>query len=174
MRPPTLSSFQLKERGWTPAMIRDLLGSHDRERKSELRVGSRDRLMDGIVKLYLEERVVQAETTEAFAVAQDRARIRQDAAAKAIQTRQANHAEQVTQHAAVPVPMLQRHPEESQLTGQQLWKHHQLDLFRWQRQYDHLLDGLPRALRREAESRAYERYREVFHTLYGDRPWHQH
>lgn len=114
MNPPILSPFQLKERGWTPAMIRDLLGPYDCERDSELRVGSWDRLTDGIVKLYLEERVVQAETTAAFAVARDRARMRQDTAAKAAATRQARQNEQVAQHLAVPAPVLQPHPQADQ------------------------------------------------------------
>lgn len=139
MNPPVLSPFELKERGWTPAMIRDLLGTHDHERKSELRMGNRDRLTDGIVKLYLEERVVQAETTEAFAVAQDRARIRQGTAAKATQTRQANHAAQVARYDALPAPVLQPHPEANQLLGHQLWTHHLSELHDWQMQHDHLL-----------------------------------
>ncbi|SMB81773.1 hypothetical protein [Deinococcus hopiensis] len=39
-RPPTYSTQELKERGWIPAMVRDLLGKHDRERKNEMRMGS--------------------------------------------------------------------------------------------------------------------------------------
>jgi hypothetical protein len=171
MIPPVLSPFQLKERGWTPAMIRDLLGPHDCERNSELQVDSWDRLTDRIVRLYLEERVVQAETTAAFAVARDRARMRQDTAAKAAATRQAHQNEQVARHLAVPAPVLQPHPQADQLLGQQLWKHHLDDLYAWQRQHDSLLDGLPRSIRREAETRAYERYREAFYAVYGDRAW---
>jgi len=66
MKPPTWSTHELRVRGWTPAMIRDLLGKHDCERASDLRVGSRDRLAGGTVKLYRQDRVEQAETTQAF------------------------------------------------------------------------------------------------------------
>ncbi|UQN10111.1 hypothetical protein [Deinococcus sp. QL22] len=168
--PVLLSTVELKERGWTLAMIRDLLGQHDRERPSELRVGGR--LAEGIVKLYLEERVVQAETTEAFALAQERARVRQDRAGKAADTQQVNQAAHVARYDALPPPVLQRYEGEATMTGQQLWQHHLMAYYAWQMEHEHPLSGLPKALRREAESRAYERYREAFQALYGERPWH--
>ncbi|UQN10728.1 hypothetical protein [Deinococcus sp. QL22] len=170
MKPPVLSTFQLKERGWTDAMIRDLLGPHDRERRSELRVGRRDRLADDKVKLYLEDRVVQVETTEAFAVAQDRARMRQDSAAKAAETRHANQLAQLARYDALPMPVLQRHSNGDTMTSQQLWEHHLTELYEWQMNHDHLLSGLPTALRREAENQAYKRHREAVDALYGERP----
>jgi hypothetical protein len=165
--------LELKERGWTPAMIRDLLGKHDGERKSELQVGSRGRRTEGTVKLYLEERVRQAETTAAFALVQERARVRQDAdaAARALPTRQANQDDLVAQYDALPAPMLERHPGEAKMSGGDLWNYHLSDFQNWQLEHNHLIRDLPSALRREVENRAYERYRKVFDDLYGDRPW---
>ncbi|MCD0155821.1 hypothetical protein IHN57_00955, partial [Deinococcus sp. 6GRE01] len=52
-----LSTHDLRERGWTPAMIRHLLVTHDRERANELRVGRRDRRLESAVRLYREDRV---------------------------------------------------------------------------------------------------------------------
>ena len=111
--------------------------------------------------------MVAAEATEQFAAHQDRARERQASADRAQQTRVARHAEQLAQHAAVPLPVLTPHPDAATLTQQELWKHHH-DLH-WQDEYahDHLLAGLPHKLRREASAMWYHRYRAAVYALYG-------
>ena len=88
-----LSTHELKQRGWTPALIRDFLGRHDATRPNQMRLGSRRRLPP--VKLYLQDRVDEVESTEEFLVAQGRAMEARDRAERATLTRQANRAAQV-------------------------------------------------------------------------------
>ncbi|WP_084474451.1 hypothetical protein [Deinococcus pimensis] len=83
-----LSTHDLKQRGWTPTLIRDFLGAHDATRPNLMRLGSRRRLPP--VKLYDEERVRDAESTEDFLVAQGRAMDARDRAEQAQRTRRAN------------------------------------------------------------------------------------
>ncbi|UQN09305.1 hypothetical protein [Deinococcus sp. QL22] len=123
------------------------------------------------MKLYLEERVVQAETTEAFALAQERARVRQDAAEQAVQTRQANQAAQVARYEVLPAPVLQRHEHQATMTGEQLWRHHLSAFYEWQMEHGQLLNDLLKTLRHDAENWAYERHRQAFLALYGERAW---
>lgn len=68
--PGFLATQDLKERGWTPRLIERFLGEHDAKRENGLKMGRR-RLPP--VKLYREERVVEAERDEQFLVAQARA-----------------------------------------------------------------------------------------------------
>lgn len=86
-----LSTFDLKGRGWTPAMIRDLLGPHDAARPNQMRFGRR-KARAAPVKLYLRERVDDTESTEAFLVAQGRAMDARERAERASATRSANQA----------------------------------------------------------------------------------
>ena len=86
--PLMLSTHELRQRGWTPSLIRDFLTHHDATRPNLMRLGSRRRLPP--VKLYLKERVDEAESTEEFLVAQGRAMDARDRAERAKLTRQAN------------------------------------------------------------------------------------
>ncbi len=165
-KPKALSTQELKERGWTPAMIRDLLGPHDRERANEMRVGRRDRRVDAPVKLYLEERVLQAESTERFAQAQDAARTRQDSTAQAAETRKARNAAAITAYLDGYKPTITPHPDAATMTRQQLWSHHLDEYYGWQ--MDH---SLPRTLNRQerqaAENALYTKHRTAVHAAYG-------
>lgn len=79
--PGFLATQDLKERGWTPTLIRRFLGEHDRTRPNGLRMGRR-RLPP--VKLYEEARVLDVERDDTFLAAQARAA---DARERAEQTR---------------------------------------------------------------------------------------
>ena len=68
--PGFLATQDLKERGWTPALITRFLREHDRTRPNGLKMGRR-RLPP--VKLYAEERVLDVERRDDFLAAQARA-----------------------------------------------------------------------------------------------------
>ena len=87
--PGFLATQDLKERGWTPALITRFLGEHDRTRPNGLKMGRR-RLPP--VKLYAEERVLDVERRDDFLAAQARAADARDRAAQARETRQARRA----------------------------------------------------------------------------------
>lgn len=120
-RPPTFSTQELKERGWTAAMIRDLLGPHDRERPNELRVGRRNRTVDAPVKLYLQARVITAESTERYARAEERARTAQDAAQKGAEARKARIEAEIDAYIASYTPTPVRPDGWQTLSEQQRW-----------------------------------------------------
>lgn len=153
-------------------MIRDLLGPHDATRPSEMRVGNRNRRVEAEVKLYDEERVQQAETTEAFARHQEAARARQDAAEKAQATRRARIEAQITAYVEayrpnISPPIGSAHPGnlnhwQANLCG--------LDAFRFSPEADALLDGLRGQDRRDAENRLYNKHRAAFHATFGTEP----
>src|SRR6476646_4173442 len=65
-----LATQDLKDRGWTPALIARFLGEHDRTRPNGLKMGRR-RLPP--VKLYVEARVLDVERLDDFLAAQARA-----------------------------------------------------------------------------------------------------
>ncbi|ACO45963.1 hypothetical protein DEDE109153_02570 [Deinococcus deserti] len=77
-----LATQDLKDRGWTPPLIRRFLGEHDTTRENGLRMGRR-RLPP--VKLYAEARVLEVERDDTFLAAQARAA---DARARAEQARE--------------------------------------------------------------------------------------
>lgn len=166
MKPKRLTTHDLKERGWTPAMIRDLLGPHDATRPSEMRVGSRNRRVEADVKLYDEERVLKAESTEKFARHQGAARARQDAAEKAQATRAAQQDEAVAEYLAAPFG-LERHPDAEQMTKDELYQHHRDATFASELRLGRLLHKLPRAKAREAEGRRWNAYLFALYDLYG-------
>ncbi|MDR6753456.1 hypothetical protein [Deinococcus soli (ex Cha et al. 2016)] len=169
MKPPALTTQQLKERGWTPAMIRELLGKHDRERANELRVGNRGRRVDAPVKLYLEERVVKAESTAAFARAQDAARVRQDSANQGAETRAARQQQQADAFVDAYTPNIVPPENATAMTRTELWRHHMDGLDEWQysAQADALLGGLRGKQRRDAQNRLYAKHRAAVHAVYG-------
>lgn len=84
--PGYLATQDLKERGWTPGLIRRFLGEHDLTRENGLKMGRR-RLPP--VKLYREERVQEAERDEAFLLGQARAADARERAERARETRRA-------------------------------------------------------------------------------------
>ncbi|THF70475.1 hypothetical protein E7T06_07150 [Deinococcus sp. Arct2-2] len=165
-KPPTLTTQQLKERGWTPAMIRDLLGKHDRVRQNEMRVGSRNRPVDAPVKLYLEERVLKTESTGQFARAQDVARIRQDSANQAAETRKAQNTEAVRAYVDGFTPQITGHPNAATMTHDELWRHHLDALFDWEMKHS-LPRGLSKQERRDASTAIYAKYRAAVYAAYG-------
>lgn len=168
-KPPALTTQQLKERGWTPSMIRELLGAHDRERPNEMRVGSRSRRVDAPVKLYLEERFVKAEGTAAFARAQDAARVRQDSANQAAATRATRQQAQADAYVAAYEPSIVPHENAAAMTHTDLWRHHMDALDQWQysAQADALLSDLRGKPRREAQNRLYTKHRAAVYAAYG-------
>lgn len=87
--PGFLATQDLKERGWTPALITRFLGEHDRTRPNGLKMGRR-RLPP--VKLYAEERVLDVERRDDFLAAQARAADARDRAARARETREQRRA----------------------------------------------------------------------------------
>ena len=87
--PGFLATQDLKERGWTPALITRFLGEHDRTRPNGLKMGRR-RLPP--VTLYAEDRVLDVERRDDFLAAQARAADARDRAAQARETRQARRA----------------------------------------------------------------------------------
>lgn len=169
MKLPALTTQQLKERGWTPAMIRELLGKHDREHANELRVGSRSRRVEAPVKLYLEERVVKAESTPAFARAQDAARVRQDSANQGAETRAARQQQQADAFVAAYTPSVVPPENAAAMTRTELWRHHMDSLDEWQysAQADALLSGLRGQQRRDAQNRLYAKHRAAVYAVYG-------
>ncbi|GAA5532896.1 hypothetical protein [Deinococcus aluminii] len=87
--PGFLATQDLKERGWTAGLIARFLGQHDLTRENGLKMGRR-RLPP--VKLYREERVLDAERDEAFLIGQARAADARERAERARETRQAKRA----------------------------------------------------------------------------------
>ncbi|WP_019586696.1 hypothetical protein [Deinococcus apachensis] len=167
---PTYSTQELKERGWTPAMIRDLLGQHDAERPNEMRVGRRDRRLDAPMKLYFRDRVEHAEMSEVFARAQERARVAQDRAGKAQETRQARVEKQVAEYVEAYNLTLTPHPDAAGMTDHDPWRHHLSDLYQWELDHSHLLNGVRGKQRRDAENAAFEKHQAVVHALYERTP----
>lgn len=107
VNPPGLLATQnLKDRGWTPALIARFLGEHDATRPNGLRMGRR-RLPP--VKLYQEARVLDVERLDAFQAAQSRAADARERAEQARQTRAARRQAQLVAAAAGYVPVI--HPE---------------------------------------------------------------
>lgn len=162
-----LTTHDLKERGWTPAMIRDLLGPHDAIRRSELRVGSRSRRVDAEVKLYNEERVLAAESTERFARHQEAARVRQDAAEKAQATKGAGHQRLIDEYLAAPFFGLERHPEAASLSQSDLRTHHGHAWFMHEHELDQMLRPLPRLLKQKAAGQRHTLRLLALYDLYG-------
>lgn len=104
--PGFLATQDLKERGWTPALITRFLGEHDRTRPNGLKMGRR-RLPP--VKLYAEERVLEAERRDDFLAAQARAADARDRAARARETREQRRALLLESAAGSYHPVI--HPE---------------------------------------------------------------
>lgn len=105
--PGFLATQDLKERGWTPGLIRRFLGEHDDTRPNGLKMGRR-RLPP--VKLYREERVQDAERDEAFLVGQARAADARERAERARQKRAAERAARLHDAAESYRPAVQPGP----------------------------------------------------------------
>lgn len=84
--PGFLATQDLKDRGWTPTLIKRFLGEHDSTRPNGLKMGRR-RLPP--VKLYREERVFEVEADDTFLAAQAKAADARDRAEQARATRAA-------------------------------------------------------------------------------------
>lgn len=107
MNPPGfLATQDLKDRGWTPALIGKFLGEHDATRQNGLRMGRR-RLPP--VKLYLETRVTEVERQDSFLAAQARAADARERAERARASREANRRLLLQAAADSYVPVI--HPE---------------------------------------------------------------
>ncbi|WP_291431393.1 hypothetical protein [Deinococcus sp.] len=87
--PGFLATQDLKERGWTPALITRFLGEHDGTRPNGLKMGRR-RLPP--VKLYAKARVLDVERQDSFLAAQARAADARDRAARAREIREQRRA----------------------------------------------------------------------------------
>lgn len=169
-KPKRLTTQQLKERGWTPAMIRDLLGPHDATRPSELRVGRRNRLVEAEVKLYNEDRVIQAESTEKFARHQEVARARQDAAEKAQAAKEAGYQQTIKEFLAAPIEGLSRHPNADNMSQNELSEYHARLWFAPELRLARMIRGLPRKLEWQAEGERHKLRLRALYDLYGW-PW---
>lgn len=162
----------LKERGWTPAMIRDLLGPHDRERDNDLRVGRSNRRVDAPVKLYAQERVLAAEATEKFAALQERAREAQNRASTAAATHKAKAEAAVDALIEQYSPIVTRLSDEdleAQYPGPHrktaLWNHVWLEMWRVKRDAPDDL-RLTHAQRRRLDEALREKELAAFHAAY--------
>ncbi|PNY82547.1 hypothetical protein [Deinococcus koreensis] len=101
-----LATQDLKERGWTPALIARFLGEHDQTRPNGLRMGRR-RLPP--VKLYEEARVLEVERQDTFLAAQARAADAREKAERARETRARSREAALLAAAASYTPSI--HPE---------------------------------------------------------------
>lgn len=101
--PGFLATQDLKDRGWTPALITRFLGDHDLTRPNGLKMGRR-RLPP--VKLYQEERVYPVEAQDSFLAAQARAADARERAEKARETRQAKRQAQLLRAAESFIPTI--------------------------------------------------------------------
>ncbi|WP_233218606.1 hypothetical protein [Deinococcus arcticus] len=108
MNPPGfLATQDLKDRGWTPALIRRFLGEHDSTRPNGLKMGRR-RLPP--VKLYEEARVLDVERQDVFLAAQARAADARERAERTRAARAQARAEALETAAAAFVPVVQPQP----------------------------------------------------------------
>lgn len=101
-----LATQDLKDRGWTPALIAKFLGEHDSTRPNGLKMGRR-RLPP--VKLYREERVYELESQDTFLAAQAKAADARVRAEQAKETRLAKRAALLQMAAQSYTPSI--HPE---------------------------------------------------------------
>ncbi|MFC4425414.1 hypothetical protein [Deinococcus navajonensis] len=101
-----LATQDLKDRGWTPPLIRRFLGEHDQTRENGLRMGRR-KLPP--VKLYAEARVLEVERDDTFLAAQARAADARARAEQARETREARRATLIEAAAQSYTPVI--HPE---------------------------------------------------------------
>lgn len=81
-RDELFSTPELRRRGWTPAMIRDLLGDHD-----DTRPNPRYSSAGAPMQLWLKERVEAAEATDAFHDRVAKAQRRSESSKKAAETK---------------------------------------------------------------------------------------
>ncbi|WP_221089883.1 hypothetical protein [Deinococcus aquaedulcis] len=105
--PGFLATQDLKDRGWTPALIRRFLGEHDQTRPNGLKMGRR-RLPP--VKLYQEARVLEVERQDTFLAAQARAADARERAERTRAARAQARAEALEAAAASFVPVVQPQP----------------------------------------------------------------
>ncbi len=160
-----LTVQDLHARGWSLGMIRVVLGTYDHERWTN-KFGQR---MPKSIKLYLDTRVLEAETTYVFLSAKERAQAHSLQMRKASQNRQARDAKSLAEYEALPLPIVQVHPIQagSAVHRRELWQLHLQEFYLWQREHDHLLSGLSQAARREARYQSLQRYRTVVYGAYG-------
>lgn len=163
---PVLSAQDLIERGWRPAMIRDLLGPPDREEPNALRVNRWGRQVDMSAKLYLKERVLVAEATVAFDAARNQAGQAQARVEKAARVQPLKHGAPGQQYVKAYPPTLRLPPGADSMSDQERWSHHLGELFDWEQKHSYLLEGLSRADRQRAEATVFEKHRRAVHKLY--------
>jgi hypothetical protein len=145
-------------------MIRALLGTYDHERWTN-RLGYQT---PKSIKLYLETRVVQVESTEAFTHAREDAEAHGALMLRASQTRKAWEARILAQYEALPLPAVQVHAVQVGNTVQQeLWHLHLQEFYIWQRHHEHLMSSLSQTKRRQAGHRMLERYQAAVFQAYG-------
>lgn len=165
MADPYLTLQDLKARGWTLGMVRALLGAQDHERATN-KLGHQ---LAKPIKLYLETRVLQIETSRAFVEAKARASAHQALMFKALQTRQTWAAQGLARYEALTLPAVRVCSVQVENTGlqQELWQIHLQEFYVWQQQYQHLILGLSQAKRRDAERSLLQRYQAAVCQAYG-------
>ena len=130
--------------------------------------GSRNGLVAAPVKLYLQERVRQAETTAAFAWARDVARTARERAAVAQDTHKHRKAQQIQVYVDAYTLPLVPPLNASDMTRDELWRHHLNHLQQWEFEHARLILSVrPRADRLKAQNAVFEKHRAVVHALYG-------
>ncbi|THF88189.1 hypothetical protein E7T09_02970 [Deinococcus sp. KSM4-11] len=102
-----LATQDLKDRGWTPALIARFLGEHDRTRPNGLKMGRR-RLPP--VKLYVEARVLDVERLDDFLAAQARAADARERSERSRAERRAKRQRQIEEAALSYAPTIQPEP----------------------------------------------------------------
>jgi len=162
-----LATHDLKQRGWTAALIRDFLGRHDATRPNRMRLGSRRRLPP--VKLYLTERVDEAERAEEFLVAQARAMEARDRAERALETRRANIEAQVDAFVRAWTPSITPKPVRRG-AHRKAFAAHEDELRAAEARLSAALPGLPKRALRDAAERLAEKYVQALRSAY---PWLQ-
>ncbi|MFC3834983.1 MULTISPECIES: hypothetical protein [Deinococcus] len=102
-----LATQDLKDRGWTPALITRYLGEHDRTRPNGLKMGRR-RLPP--VKLYAEARVDETERRDDFLAAQAQAADRRERTERHRAERAARRQRQIEEAARSYTPTIEPRP----------------------------------------------------------------
>ncbi len=101
-----VATQDLKDRGWTPALIARFLGEHDRTRPNGLKMGRR-RLPP--VKLYVEARVLDVERLDDFLAAQARSADARERSERTRAEKKARRQRQIEEAAMSYSPSI--HPE---------------------------------------------------------------
>lgn len=163
-------THDLKQRGWTEAMIKNLLGRPDATRESELRVGWSRRRAGGEVKRYRRARVEEIEASEDFELAQQKAADRRPSSEKAQATRRARETATIEAFLAKYPEQLTAPTDGIERTNKQRWDYHQWELTKWEGAHDAPLYQLPPHVASQARLRLYCKHHDAYHRTYPPLP----